>query len=166
MRESSKCSGCSVVLPDLDGPTHPYMTSSAACFSVFTRILEAEYSDPKLQPTHRLTVDTYAVQHPGTDKTRRQIQSVGLHLARLCVQSKNLLPPRQTNDVMLRLGQYKSTLKHLSAPSRFSMTVADIEPYIGGSRHASKVKEWAMRTWEDWADHHDYISDWVARHLH
>ncbi len=54
-------------------------------------ILQHEYSDPRLLPTHRLSVDTYAIQHPG-DGSRRAIQSVGLHLARLMIQLESPAP--------------------------------------------------------------------------
>jgi hypothetical protein len=111
--------------------------------------------------THRLTVDTYAVQHPGSDRSRRQIQSVGLHLARLCVQLASPLPPRQTNDVMLGFSRHKSTLVFLDPPARFSLTIADVAAHAGGPDHATKVRDWATATWNDWAPHHSYIQDWV-----
>lgn len=165
METKTVCPGCGAALLEMDGPVHAYMTSSPACFNIFTRILASEYSDPSLLPTHRLSVDTYAVQHPGSEKTRQQIQSVGLHLARLSLQTRRLSSPRAANDVMLGLGQHKSTLRYLEPPKAFSMTICDIEPYIGSDKHASKIKEWAMQTWSDWSDHHDYIHSWVAKHL-
>lgn len=157
----TRCPGCGAELARVDGPVHRYMTSSPACFELFTNTLAFEYSDPALIATHRLTVDTYAVQHPGTEKTRQQIQSVGLHLARLCTQLASPLGPKETNDVMLGLSRRKATLVFLEPPERFSMTMADIRPFAGGPEHPAKVREWAAQTWSDWADHHGYIQEWL-----
>ncbi len=91
------CQGCTAPLTAIDGPVHDYMEGSAACFELFNKILAHEYSDPNLLSTHRLTVDTYAVQHPGSGDNRKQIQSVGLHLARLGLQlDKPLSSPIST----------------------------------------------------------------------
>lgn len=161
----SHCPGCGVDLESFDGPTHAYMTSSPACFELFTNVLAFEYSDAALLATHRLTVDTYAVQHPGTGGSRRQIQSVGLHLVRLCVQLASPLPPKETNDVMLGCARHKQTFVFLEPPDRFSMTVVDVAPYAGGTKHAGKVREWAARTWNDWAKHHSYIHGWIEKYM-
>lgn len=146
----------------LDGPTHRYMTATPACYKHFTDILAAEYSNALLTPAHRMTVDTYGVQHPGGDQ-RRQIQSVGLHLARLCMQLDTPMPPRETNDVMLGFSARKSTLIQLEPPKRFTLTAADIAPFAGGPKHMGKIREWARATWHDWAPHHAYIRDWIAQ---
>jgi hypothetical protein len=155
------CIGCGAILPIRDGATHDYMTSSPACYALFGEVLAHEYSTPDLSPTHRLTVDTYAVQHPGEGISRRQIQSVGLHLARLGLQLAGGLSPVQTNDVMLGLGKHKQTLIHLPPPKAFSMTLADIARVAGTAGHAARVTEWAAATWKDWSEHHDYIKDWT-----
>jgi hypothetical protein len=163
--EKKRCPGCGTLLKPVDGPTHSYMISSPACFEIFTRILASEYSNAELLATHRLTVDTYAVQHPGSDKTRQQIQSVGLHLARLSLQLQKLMPSREANDIMVRLGKHKSTLVYLEPPQSFSITVSDIEPYIGGKKHISMIKEWAAETWMDWSEHHNYINSWTSQYM-
>ncbi|MEO0637075.1 MAG: DUF5946 family protein [Pseudomonadota bacterium] len=163
--DRSECPGCGALLPMVEGPVHRYMDGSPACFEFFTRILAYEYSDAALQTTHRMTVDTYAVQHPGADGTRRQIQSVGLHLARLKLQLDNPLRPRETNEVMLGLSEFKHSLERLEPPKRFSMTVADVVEFAGTSQHPDRVRAWALATWNDWSEHHGYISDWVKKRL-
>jgi hypothetical protein len=140
------------------------MTSSPACFAAFTTVLAAEYSDRALMQTHRLTVDTYAVQHPGDSKDRRGIQSVGLHLSRLYMQLANPMPPRETNAVMLDFSRSKASLIALKPPAQFRVTVANVLPFAGTRAHSEKVKDWATKTWEDWSDHHEYIRQWVHEH--
>jgi hypothetical protein len=164
MSEMSACCGCGAVLEVVDGPTHDYMRGSPACFRLFGDLLAFEYltpDDPQVQMFHRLSVDTYAVQHPGDTKSRRQIQSVGLHLARLMLQLDNPRPPKETNDVMLGLGRDKQTLEWLAPPNDFAITIADVHPFAGGAQHVEKVREWAGSAWADWGTHHDYIRTWV-----
>ncbi|MEM6475353.1 MAG: DUF5946 family protein [Pseudomonadota bacterium] len=159
----SVCPGCGVELPDIEGPIHRYMTSSPACYEVFNRILATEYSDPKLGATHRLSVDTYAVQHPGSGEKRREIQSVGLHLARLTLQLRRDMSPQKTNEVMLGFTKHKASLIYLEPPKSYELTVADIEPHIGGTKHPAMVTQWAKATLHAWSAHHDYIDDWIEQ---
>lgn len=159
--DHTHCPGCGAAFPERDGPTHAYMTSSPACWAAFGRLLAQEYLQPRLEGAHRLSVDAYAVQHPGDPADRRAVQSVGLHLARLMVQLETPRPPRQTNSVMLAFANRKHTLIPLHPPSSFSMTIADVTPFAGKSEHAHKVQEWARSAWNDWAAHHDWIRRWA-----
>lgn len=159
-----KCIGCGAAFEAFDGPVHDYMHSSPACFAAFGSLLAAEYSAIALRDVHRLTVDTWAVQHPGSDGERRAIQSVGLHLARLFLQLESPRPPAETNAVMLDFSRHKATLESLTPPPAYSVTVADIVPFAGSSSHAEKVRIWAEATWHDWSAHHDYIRRWIAEH--
>lgn len=161
----SICPGCGAVLREIVGPTHPYMLSSPACFAAYAEVLACEYSDPNLMRTHRLTVDAFAVQHPGDGVSRQAIQSVGLHLAGLAIQLHRLRTPETANDIMLILGKHKAELKRLSPPKTFSMTVADILRFAGTPDHSDAVKAWAESAWQDWAEHHAYILDWAERYL-
>lgn len=160
-----KCDACGANLTETFGPVHGYMVSSPACYQAFTTVLAAEYSDVNLLQTHRLTVDTYAVQHSGNSADRRCVQSVGLHLARLYKQLECASDPQETNQVMRGFSRNKASLSALSPPVKFRMTVADVVPFSGTGAHSHVVKEWAIKTWEDWSDHHDYIRRWVEQHL-
>jgi len=143
------------------------MHSSPACFAAFNTLLTAEYSgydDHALRNVHRLTVDTWAVQHPGSPTDRRAVQSVGLHLARLWLQLEHPRPPAHTNAVMLDFSRHKATLPPLTPPTAFRITVADVAPDAGSPQHAAKVRAWAEATWHDWAAHHAFIRQWVADH--
>jgi Family of unknown function (DUF5946) len=61
------CPGCGAMLPPSTGPTHESIGASPACWAVFGEVLAAEYSDGTFWPAHRISVDAYAAQHPGTD---------------------------------------------------------------------------------------------------
>ena len=157
------CIGCGACFAPEDGPTHPYMLSSSACFRRFTDALAAEYSDPALMATHRLTVDTFAIQHPGKKSERRAVQSVALHLTRLTIQLSGSYSPQATNDVMLGLGKFKEELAYLVPPSKFTLTTADLAPHTGTETHAAFVRDWAQATLEDWSAHKKTVQGWIAR---
>ena len=136
------------------------MLSSPACWAAFSSVLEREYSDPLLMAVHRLTVDAWAVQHPG-DGSRRAIQSVGLHLARLMVQIEDRLSGTAVSDAMLRFASRKSELPELPPRRSYRMTVADVVGAVNPSEHREAVQRWAEATWSDWADQHDFIRQWA-----
>jgi Family of unknown function (DUF5946) len=159
-----KCPGCGDLFVKRDGPVHPYMLSSPACWAWYGEVLAWEYSTPNLLATHRLTVDTYAVQHPGTGD-RAAIQSVGLHLARLMIQLDSAVTPREANDVMLGLGKSKSSLPFLEPPVSFVSTVADIALDGSIDDHIRAVRAWARATWMSWCEHHQFIRSWAVAAL-
>lgn len=157
------CVGCGALFEPEDGPIHPYMLSSAACFRRFTDALAAEYSDLALMATHRLTVDTFAIQHPGKNSERRAVQSVALHLTRLTIQLSGRYSPQETNDVMLGLGKFKEELTYLAPPSKFTLTTADLARHTGTDTHAAFVREWAQATLDDWSAHKETVQGWITR---
>jgi len=157
-----RCPGCGSLLAACDGPVHAYMLSTPACWQAFGALVAREYADPGLMEVHRLTVDAWAVQHPG-DGSRRAIQSVGLHLCRLTLQLEHGFSGRRANDAMLRLGRLKAQLPALPPRASYRMTVADMGPVSGPDAHAAAVRRWARSTWEDWADQHGFVAEYLAR---
>jgi hypothetical protein len=155
------CPGCGVVLPAFDGPVHEYMESSPACWRAFGEVLAREYSDPRLSRVHRLSVDSYAIQHPGGD-SRQAIQSVGVHLARLCLFLERGLSPAQANAAMLRISQTKSTMSRLIRPGSLGViTVADVLAAHSAEQHTEAVMAWAQSAWDAWSEHHETVRKWV-----
>ena len=157
------CPGCGAVFPRRDGPVHRYMASSPACWAAFGEVLAREYSDPALLATHRLSVDAYAVQHPGAP-SRQSIQSVGVHLVRLCLFLEHGLPPQKANEAMLAAGRIKHGFDWLEPPASLGIiTVRDVVRTGGGAAHAAMVRRWAQSAWAAWAPHHAVVREWVAR---
>ena len=158
------CPGCGSRLPAMDGPTHAYMLSSPACWAAFGQILAREYSTPELMEIHRLSVDTWAVQHPG-DGSRRAIQSVGLHLARLMVQIDDGLSGDAANAAMLHFAARKAELPELPPRAAYRLTVADVAGAVKPEDHRQAVRRWAEATWLDWSDQHEFIRGWTRAGL-
>jgi len=106
-------------------------------------------------------VDTYAVQHPG-DRSRQAIQSVGLHLVRLCMLLERGLPPDHANDAMLTAARHKSQFTWLERPASFgSITVADVRATSNAHSHAATVRAWTHDAWQAWAQHHALVRQWA-----
>jgi hypothetical protein len=155
------CPGCGGLFEAAEGPVHSYMRSSAACWAAYGCVLAAEYSDPELLAVHRLSVNCYAVQHPG-DGSRQAIQSVGLHLSRLMLQLDLGLAADRANQAMLELARYKHRMRPLERPDLFSMTVADVAPLAGRAGHAGAVERWARSALDDWRSAHPVIRSWLV----
>jgi Family of unknown function (DUF5946) len=147
----------------MDGPTHRYMESSPGCWAAFGEVLAREYSDPAYMAVHRLSVDTYAIQHPGTP-SRQTIQSVGLHLIRLGLLLEHGIDSRLANEAMLTASKIKHTFKWLEPPASLgAITVAEVAAASTVEAHVKTVNEWARATWQAWAPHHATIQHWIAK---
>lgn len=141
------------------------MKSSPGCWAVFGEVLAREYSEPSLFEVHRLTVDSHAVQHPGSTD-RQSIQSVGVHLIRLCLFLERGLAAGNANDAMLKVGRNKASFHWLEPPSDpGSTTVADVAKSNSIEEHMDTVKAWGQSAWEAWSIHHDVIRSWIPNDL-
>ena len=165
MTKPDRCPGCGAALPPESGPIHAYMLSSPACWARYNRILAAEYSDPGVWAVHRLSVDAFAVQHPGLPTDRRAVQSVAVHLGRLKLQIEDDVTETEANARMVRFMRFKGTVPTIVSPRDFTITTADVAPHAGTDRHVEKVREWAWATWDDYASQQKTIRDWVATTL-
>jgi len=156
-----KCFSCGGEYPDIDGPVHRYMKSSPGCWSVYGEVLAREYSDNVYFDIHRLTVDAFAVQHPGS-KDRQSVQSVGVHLVRLCLFLEHGLAAENANEAMLEAGKNKSSFFFLEPPLNLGeITAADVHKAKSVEEHKALVKEWARCAWNAWSTHHDTIKEWL-----
>jgi len=78
--ELEQCPGCHAFFPPSNSGTDRYRGACSGCWAVCNQILAKEYQDyPDYQKAHRLTVDTYGVQHPGHPQGRNAVQSVNIH---------------------------------------------------------------------------------------
>ncbi len=151
------CVGCGGLFPDIEGATHRYMESSAGCWAACGEVLAREFSSPAYFEIHRLTVDTYAVQHPG-QPSPQSIKSVGYHLIRLCLLLERGLKMERANEAMLTITKTKKHFTWLAPPSsRGSITVANVCATSSAERHRQLVKLWAASVWAAWSPHHSVI---------
>jgi hypothetical protein len=74
----------------------------SACPGCGLELLAREYGELRYPPSHRITVDVYAVQHPG-EPERRSIQSVAVHLIALCLVLERDVATVKVRELMSRV---------------------------------------------------------------
>jgi hypothetical protein len=136
------------------------MTASSGCWQAFGEILAAEFGRPGWGREHRLTVDTYAAQHPGEDD-RKQRQSVAIHLVALCHRLELGLDPQSLLAATQRMTAVKREWPHLAAPATYPLTVVDVLQATTAEEHRALVRRWAEMTWEAWRDEHARLRLWA-----
>ena len=158
MTSLDTCPGCRLTLPLHDGPTHPYIGASAACWALYGEVLAREYGNPALMGlTHRASVDAYAAQHPGVPG-RRATQSVWAHLAGLHVVLERGLPEAAAREVMKQITSSAGELSWLTPPDDpGTVTVADVAAVADLDAHDAQVMRWAGEVWSSWRAHHHEV---------
>jgi len=157
----SACPGCGLDLPDSDGPTHPYIGASAACWALYGELLAREYGELRYPPSHRLTVDVYAVQHPGKPE-RRAIQSVAVHLMALYLVLEREVATVTVRELMDRILRTEPALEWLEPPvPNGGVTVRDVLASRDLAEHKDAVERWAADVWAAWSQHHERVRGWI-----
>lgn len=156
-----RCCGCNADFPDSGGPTHEYMLSSPGCWEAYGRVLAREYENPAYARLHRLTVDAYAVQHPGIDCPQAR-NSVGIHLSRLYLILERGWSIQRANDAMVAITAKKRTYPWVTPPNnRGAITVQDVLKSQNSSDHLHAVENWAKSAWQAWSAFHETVSRWI-----
>ena len=164
MSAEGRCPGCGLTLPPEEGPVHPYMTSSAACWARFGEVLAIEFSDPAWFGVHQVTVDAYAVQHPG-QPGRRSIQSVALHLMTLGMVCEREMDPADAPRLHKRMA-HGPGFTWLEPPSMEGLlTVVDVLGARDPQEHERRVMAWGLDVWEAWSPHHATVWEWLEMSL-
>ncbi|MFN3989749.1 MAG: DUF5946 family protein [Erythrobacter sp.] len=144
------CGGVFAAAPA--GTTHVYMAASPGCWGAYTAVLAREYQDAALfSRCHRLTVDAYAVQHPGDPDDRRARQSFWIHGASLWMVVQMGRSHRAATAALKTLAAGEFPVP--PAPPRFALTTADVLA-AHGSQHEAAVRAWAEATLADCAQAH------------
>ena len=160
-----RCKGCGAPVPDVAGPTHRYMESSPGCWAIYGEVLAREYSDPAYGVMHRLTVDAYAVQHPGRPSPQT-IQSVAIHLLRLCLILERGYTDATAAKAMPTLARHKRLFHLMSPPPVLGdKTVLHVWGVKDPAAYMTAVREWARSAWQAWSPHHAQVRNWLSRVL-
>lgn len=125
-----------MALPKQQGPTHPYVTTSPECWSLFNQTaLERQY---------RLLSDAYMAQHPDGEDPR-QVQSVAVHLITLeavLVGRQPLKTASAVTAAAVDLGRAMGGYRRLHRPETWTATIADVaESQIEPEMYAREVLE-------------------------
>lgn len=168
---ASACPGCGLVLAPYAGPTHAYMGASPACLRLFGRASTLSWGQRDGLPLLRLVVDAYGAQHPGVRQIR-SVQSVAVHLMRLCtiLERGAHAEPRLMHEPRLMQGRERRPpparldLHWLEPPRPIgTLTVRGPVEASGAQEHADRVEAWARDVWGAWERHHETVRGWVDR---
>ena len=155
------CVGCGALVPEIDGPTHRYLGASPGCWAVYGEVLEREYGDYRYWPVHRLTVDAYAVQHPG-EPSPQTIQSVVVHLISLYLVLERDRDPNEATKAMQQAATRKQGFAWLDPPASLGkVTVLYVRDAKNPAEHTTRVREWARSAWQAWASYHETVRRWA-----
>lgn len=133
--------------------------SKKKCQEYFDMILAKEFSDAGYWRAHRLTVDTYSLQHP--EKYMISPKSFAAHLTGMCITMKYDNNPQ----LFRRLQQWLDGKKELEKPDLLDhvggLTIAHVINAKNGEEHITLVKEWAADVWKAYAVYHDLAKHWI-----
>lgn len=128
---------------------HAYMLSTPGCWAAYGQLLAREYENPALfASAHRLTVDAYALQHPGINTDRRAIQSIWVHYSALHLALEDGLANKAIRSDMQQLaGRPFPVLP--PPPKNFEWSHSDV---LAGpvERHVDLVRQWAKSAYDAW----------------
>lgn len=167
MNKQIICFACGALVPDIDGSTHKYMHSAPGCWKLYGEILAKEYAqyDPDI---HRVTVDTYAVTHPG-NKERRAIQSVNGHLISLYCLFEKHMSGRQATQILKQVVENKTitdTFTWLEPPSfQGTKHVTDVLKERNFEEYKELVRAWGRSVWQVWKEKHLQVIETIIAKL-
>lgn len=158
--KKQSCPGCQGVFPEDGGETHSYIGASSGCWKVYGAILAKEFGEFRYPPVHRLTVDTYCVQHPG-ESSPQSIQSVGIHLVALYLALEMRVPLERITAMMDRLLKKGAPFVWLTPPENLgNIAVLDIMKAATFEEHEHRVWSWAREVWDAWESRHLVVKGW------
>jgi|SRR5688572_3557671 len=146
--------------PDCGAPAAGGRTG---CQKLFDEVLAREFGDFRYGRLHRLTVDTYSLQHPS--EYMRSGKSYAAHLTGMCA-AMELDDPRGANEAVQRWLNGAKAIDRPSEPAastRGVLTIAHVHGAADAEAHLVRVREWARSTWEAWRDYHALAREWIDR---
>lgn len=139
-----------------------YFNASPECWSVFTEVIGAEFSNAVLfGQVHQLTVDAYAVQHAGGPHPDK---SVAVHLTGLYLMIERGIPPASVPPYLQALATRVREWPHFDPPpvDIWRSTIFDVAM---ADDHTGAVRTWSAAVWKGWSPQHESIAQFVAAHL-
>lgn len=149
--EKIKCLGCGALVENSIGEAHKYIGAKQGCWDLYSEVLAKEFNEYKyFEHTNRLTVDTYAIQHPGLPG-KQSIQSVNIHLISLYIVLVENLNSREATKMIGKILEKKPEFVWLDPPvPNGKITIIDVLKAKNKEEHQEIVKEWAKDVFACW----------------
>ena len=132
-----------------------------ACRSLFDELIAREFSDYRYARFHRLTVDTYALQHP--EQFMQSAKSFVAHLTGMCAAMETEQAQAINHAVQAWLNGPKGIERPADVPpaQRGKLTVVDVLAVDDPAQYLERVRVWARGAWDAWSTHHALARDWI-----
>ena len=150
---SGTCEDCGAPAPE----------GRLGCQKLFDEVLAREFADYRYAKLHRLTVDSYSLQHP--QKYMRSGKSFAAHLTGLCAAMES----EGVSAVNLAIQRWLDGPTRVERPpdppalQRGNLTVIHVHDAADADEHLLRVREWARSTWSAWSAYHDLARQWIAQ---
>jgi hypothetical protein len=140
----------------------PAAGGRAGCRARFDDYIARDFSDVLYFRTHRLFVDTYALQHP--DQFCRSAKSLAAHLVGLGWILESGASPAIGPDALHRWLDGRTDLDKPALPvNHGAITIGDLSGEADPAAWADQVLHWAHSTWQAYAPLHAQAREWLAR---
>ena len=131
------------------------------CQAIFHAFVARDFSEALYFRTHRMLVDTYALQHPDTYCI--SAKSLAAHLAGLCWFMHNEGGRALGPESLHRWLSGRTDLIKPSLPAaRGVLTIGDIDPGAEPDEYAAAVERWARSTWAAYQPLHSVAERWLS----
>jgi len=142
------------------GKPNRYIGASAGCWAIYEQVLAKEYGEYGYPDIHRLTVDTYAVQHPGV-ASRQSSQSVWVHLVGMHLVLNLQLDARTATAQLGSVLAGRREFEWLEPPPKIgSATIVDVNQARGLPEHIDRVRRWASQYGRRGLDIMSWFDNW------
>ena len=132
------------------------------CQRLFDELGLRAYSDLDHARVHRLTVDTYALQHP--ERYCRSAKSFAAHLTGLSCFIEREGSPAVYAAVNRWLSGSSPVARPAVPAGRGALTIGDLSD-SSGEPHPAQVERWARSTWDAYRELHSLARSWIDQAL-
>jgi len=148
--ENDVCEDCGAIVAGKSG-----------CLEIFEEVLAREFSDYRYGRLHRLTVDSYSLQH--AERYMLSGKSFAAHLTGMYAAHES----QDTHDINQVIQRWLSTNPQIVKPAhiperRGDLTITYVHSAPDADEHLKRVRAWARDVWSAWAEHHDLARQLVS----
>ena len=137
---------------------------TASCRADYQALLNRERADLRYMRVHALSVDAYAVQHPG-DQSDASVCRVGMHLVSLYAQ---LMLDASHREIKQIRRQATETIEFRWLPPPDMSAQLGVQHALKAdspAAHEERVQVWALSVWRAWHPHSEQVMSWARRIL-
>lgn len=157
------CPGCGVKTEQSAGSVHRCSESTPGCWALYGQLLAREYQSFEYMQVHSLTVDAYALQHPGQVSPQTNL-SANIHLASLYSYFMLDFPVSRLPEVKGLLAERTIQYDWLQPPaSQTGINVKSVLQSKNAAEHQAAVIKWSEYIFSVWKPHHTTAAGYLEQ---